>query len=85
MSAAANQDWVSEMFPGDGLELPTEEQRDQADALIAEWSKRWGETPITVPRKHPDVPYEGLAKYVAGMPTNRAYLRSRLRRWWGKR
>lgn len=75
-------DWVDEMFSGPGLELPTDEERGRADALVAEWAERWGEEARTVPRRHPDVTAEGFANYLAGAPTNRAFLRAQLRRWW---
>lgn len=63
-------DWVTDMFPGDGLEIPTDDERDRADALIAEWSTRWAEASRTIPRS------------LHGRPSNRAFLRSRLRLWW---
>lgn len=75
---------ISDLFPGPGLELPTDEERDRADALLAEWAYRWNEPVTTVPRAHPDTSDEGYANYLAGIPTNRAYLRSRLRRWFRK-
>lgn len=78
----SDTDWVAWLFPGDGLQLPTDQERDEADAAIAEWSARWGEHGVPVPRTYPDVTGEGFANYLAGTPTNRAYLRSRLRRWW---
>jgi hypothetical protein len=87
-------DWVDEMFPGDGLELPTDAERDAANHLIAQWNRRWEAlygapeaahpAHLPVPRVHPDTSDEGFANYLAGTPTNRAYLRSRLRRWWRK-
>ncbi len=77
-------DTMNQMFPGDGLELPNKQERDRADALIAEWAARWGEEAVTIARVHPDVTIEGYANYLAGTPTNRAYLRSQLRRWFGR-
>jgi len=65
--------WVEQMFPGDGLELPSDEERDHADRIITEWSLRWNEDVFTIDRRRGTHP---------GMPTNRAFLRSRLRRWW---
>lgn len=81
----AAPDWVSKAFPGDGLELPTDEERDRADQLIDFWNERWNEREPHPERTHPDVSDEGFANYLAGTPTNRAYMRSRLRRWWAKR
>lgn len=73
-------DWVNEMFPGDGLALPSDEERDRADAIIAEWAARWQEEPVQIARRH----RRNAAGYCAGRPTNRAYLRAQLRRWWAK-
>lgn len=84
MTTTEQGDWVSGMFPGPGLELPDDAERDRADELIAEWSQRWGEAPCVVARVHPDVTGEGFANYLAGSPTNRAYLRAQLRRWWAR-
>lgn len=78
--------WTTAMFPGEGSGIPTDNERDRADALIAEWSARWNEEPITIRRTHPqnrDVDGH-YASTLAGQPTNRAYLRSQLRRWWNK-
>lgn len=75
---------ITDLFPGPALELPTDKERDQADALLAEWAQRWNEPATTVHRTHPDVTDEGYANYLAGLPTNRAYLRSQLRRWFRK-
>lgn len=72
-------------FPGDGLELPSDEERDRADAMIARFNLQQGEQHPPVARVHPDVTGEGYASYLAGVPTNRAYLRSQLRRWWHRR
>lgn len=78
-------DWVSESFPGDGLQLPSDEERDRADRMIDEFNERWNEKHPHPERRHPDVTDEGFGNYLAGTPTNRAYMRSRLRRWWAKR
>lgn len=72
--------WVYVEFPGDAEEIPSDAERDRADALIATWSGRWRETPFTIDRVHP--PNDDWDSALAGQPTNRAYLRSRLRRWW---
>jgi hypothetical protein len=69
-----SNDWADNMFPGDGLVLPTDIERDAADHLIAQWNVRWGEIHPLVLRVHPDT----------NGPTNRAYLRSQLRRWWAQ-
>jgi hypothetical protein len=79
MSSAPDTEWVNQAFPGDPLELPSDEERDRADDMVAEWNRRWGESHPPVPRIHPDVTAEGFANYLAGTPTNRAYLRSQLR------
>lgn len=65
-------DWIYDTFPGDGLEIPTDAQRDQADTIIADQAKRWNEQARTIAR----------VSEVTGRPTNIAYLRSQLRRWW---
>lgn len=77
---SADDTGIDELFPGDGGQYPTDEERDRADQFIAEWAQRWGEPVVTVPRVHPDV----IGNYLAGQPTNRSYLRSQLRRWWRK-
>ena len=74
----ADADWVANAFPGDGLQVPTDVERDYADGMLAEWCTRWGEPVRTVARVHPETAERGLA----GTPTNRAYLRSQIRRWW---
>lgn len=79
-----NNDWVDKAFPGDGLELPTDEERDRADKMITWFNEQWGENHPLVPRQHPELSDDGFANLLAGMPTNRAYLRSKLRRWWAK-
>ena len=73
-------DWVTEMFPGNGFELPSDTERDLADNLVAQWNERWNENHPPIPRTYPDVTDEGYANFYAGNPTNRAYLRSQLRR-----
>lgn len=80
----SDDDWVATTFPGEGLEYPTDVERDYADNLLKEWCEKWGEPVVTIPRTHPTESEEGMANYLAGMPTNRAYLRSKLRRWWRK-
>lgn len=74
-----SDDWTVDMFPGAGEEIPSDEERDKADKLIADWAKVWREEVVTIDRVHPAVaggsPWEGK-------PTNRAFLRSRVRRWW---
>jgi hypothetical protein len=75
----SDSDWIAEMFPGDGRQLPTNVDRDRADVLVVEWSVRWGEAPRTIARVHPED-----TAYLAGTPTNRAFVRVQLRRWWRK-
>lgn len=70
-----SDDWTQDMFPGDGLEIPSDDERDRADALIAEWAQRWQEAPRTVARRHSDT----------NAPTNRAFLRAQLKRWWAQK
>lgn len=77
-----NTDWAHDMFPGDPFTIPSNDVRDAADAVIRRFSEQWGEEPITIARVHPDVTSEGFANPLAGEPTNLAYVRSRLRRWW---
>jgi hypothetical protein len=84
----STNDWVADRFPGDGAELPTDAERDQADAVIREWSLRWREEPVPIARTLP----VKVSRWTDGqpgevtrlMPTNRAFMRSRLRRWWAK-
>jgi len=59
-------DQVEYMFPGNGLEIPTEEERDHADELVG----------FEIPRAH-----HGRMAYFADARTNRAFLRSQIRRW----
>jgi hypothetical protein len=80
----SDTEWVEKEFPGDGLRLPTDDERDRADAIIAQFSAQWGEDHPPIPRTHPDETDEGYGNTLAGYPTNRAYMRSRLRRWWTK-
>jgi hypothetical protein len=77
-------DDVTEAFPGDALAFPSDAERDRADEMIAKYSKQWRESHPPVPRVHPDTTDEGFANTLAGTPTNRAYLRAYLRRWWRK-
>lgn len=76
--------WVMDLFPGDAFDIPSDEERDRADNVLREWAIRWNEEPETIPRTHPETTDEGYANALCGEPTNRAYLRSRLRRWWGR-
>jgi hypothetical protein len=79
---------VAEAFPGDVLAFPSDAERDRADEMIAKYNTAWREShpPVPrvhhVPRVHPDTTDEGFANTLAGTPTNRAYLRAYLRRWW---
>lgn len=75
-------DWAYDMFPGDPFVIPSNDVRDAADAVICHFSEQWGEPVRTIARVHPDVTSEGFANPIAGEPTNLAYVRSRLRRWW---
>lgn len=78
-------DGISILFPGDGLKIPTDEERDKADKFIAGWCSIMSEQPFKIARTHPDVSEEGFANNLAGEPTNRAFMRSQLRRWWARR
>jgi len=69
-------DWVSLMFPGNGFAIPDTAERDRADELIAEWSLRLGEKAIKINRV--------VCFADANYPTNRAYMRAKLRGWWAK-
>ena len=60
-------DWVSEMFPGDGLEKPSDAERAKADQLVGS----------AIARQH-----FGRMCAFADSRTNRAFMRSRVRRWW---
>jgi hypothetical protein len=84
MTIPVQDDWASRMFPGDGTGCPTDAERQRADDLIAYWNQVWQENHLPIPRIHPEASDEGYASYLAGMPTNRAYLRSQLRRWWAR-
>lgn len=79
-----DDDWVFDMFPGDGLQLPSDKERDRADEILATWDGRWHESHPPVPRTHPQKTDEGFANPLAGVPTNRSYMRAYLRRWWRK-
>lgn len=79
----SERDWVETMFPGDPLGFPNDTERGMADSTIAFWSEKWDETPFTIRRRHTiDVTDPAYDNTLAGTPTNRAYIRSRLRRWW---
>lgn len=84
MIAIGGTEWVDEEFPGEGLELPTDAERQRADVIVAERNQRWSEIHPPIARVHPDTSEEGAANYLAGTPTNRAYIRAQLRRWWRK-
>lgn len=79
MSPVWNQkDWADSMFPGEGLEIPDADERDRADGVILETETRWG-----TPEKAFKI--DRVQKFEkADQPTNRAYMRARLRRWWAK-
>lgn len=62
------------LFPGEGLAFPSDNERDEADALLLRWATQWSEPVVTVARVHSD-----------GTATNRAYLRSVLKRWFAKK
>ena len=73
---------IAELFPGSGLEIPTDEERDRADALLGEWAARWGEQVVRVARVHPPAINHPLFHHeLGGLPTNRAFVRAQLRRW----
>jgi hypothetical protein len=69
---------IADLFPGPGLDLPSDEERQRADDLVAQWNVRWGENHPPIPRTR-TVTDNG---HTYDVPTNRAYLRSKLRRWW---
>jgi hypothetical protein len=69
----SDTEWVDRTFPGEGAEIPTDDERDRANAIIATWSTQWGERWTAIPSMDP-----------SGRPTNRAFIRSKLRRWWMK-
>lgn len=81
-SQTTEGDWVSTMIPGDPLEIPSDAERHLANSTIAFWSEKWGETPFFIPAVYPDTTGEGFANTLAGTPTNRAFIRAQLRRWW---
>ena len=73
---------ISELFPGPGLEIPTDAERDRADELLSEWAARWGECYTQIARVHPPAIGNGLfAHRLGGLPTNRAFMRAQLRRF----
>lgn len=82
----ADNDWVHRMFPGPGDELPTDQERDAADKVVAEWAAKWGEPGRTIARERT----VQVSQWATGgrqdtpctVPTNRAYMRAQLRRWW---
>jgi len=57
---------VKEMFPGDGAEIPTKDERDRADELVG----------FEIPRSR-----TGSMSYFASPATNRAFVRSQVKRW----
>ncbi|QDH91696.1 hypothetical protein SEA_PHRAPPUCCINO_18 [Mycobacterium phage Phrappuccino] len=59
------RDNVERMFPGDGREIPTDAERDRADELAG----------FAIPRQR-----LGAMPYFADPATNRAFLRSQVRR-----
>ncbi|WP_131721542.1 hypothetical protein [Mycolicibacter heraklionensis] len=61
-------DWVDELLPGEGTAIPSDAERLKADELIG------GE----IPRRRDD--YLRGSSY--SVPTNRAFLRAQIRRWW---
>jgi hypothetical protein len=65
---------VQGLFDGPGLEFPTDNEWERSDSLLTEYGIK------PVERRHPDASDEGLASFLAGKPTNRAYLRSHMRR-----
>lgn len=73
---------VGVLFPGDPLEIPTDAERDRADALLSEWAARQGECFNRVARVHPPAIGNGLFSHeLEGYPTNRAFMRAQLRRF----
>lgn len=73
---------IAYLFPGDGLAIPDDSERDRADALLAEWAARWGQVYTGIARQHPPAIRVGLfASGLAGLPTNRAFMRAQLRRF----
>lgn len=84
MTTTDHIDWAAEMFPGDGSEIPDDAERDRADELITEWNHRWNETHPPIARVHADRPGSPVYRVDPSAPTNRAFLRAQLRRWWAK-
>ncbi len=62
-------DQVEQLFPGCGHEIPSDEERDRADALVG----------FEIPRIHPQYGVGPVCKI-----TNRAFMRSRIKRWCAK-
>ena len=62
-------DRADELFPGPGLEIPSSDERDRADAVVG----------YTIARQH-----YGTMAYFANPATNRAFLRSHVRRHLGR-
>lgn len=59
-------DQVYRLFPGDGLEIPSDEERARADLLVG----------FEIPRQR-----EGRMARFADSRTNRAFMRSTIKRW----
>lgn len=57
---------VMAMFPGSPTEIPTDDERDRADDLVG----------FAIPRVR-----EGRMSYFANPATNRAFMRSQVKRW----
>jgi hypothetical protein len=73
---------IAVLFPGPPLEIPTDAERERADKLLAEWAARWGECYTSIARVHPPAIRVGLfASGLEGLPTNRAFMRAQLRRF----
>jgi hypothetical protein len=73
---------IADVFPGPGLEIPSDAERDRADELLAEWAARWGESYTVIARVHQPAIRVGLfASGLQGLPTNRAFMRAQLRRF----
>lgn len=69
---------IEKLFPGDGLEIPSDDERNEADALIRSFALLWNEPVIAIPRIW-------VAYGDHYIPTNRAFVRSRLKRWFAKK
>jgi hypothetical protein len=70
---------IAALFPGDGMEIPPDDERDRADALVASYNVMWNEDFPPVPRTRTVSDYGART---AEVPTNRAFMRAKLRRWW---